>query len=399
MHFEPLASRKRVIRAGVGADDCATHLAAAEAAAAAETARQAAAVGQAAVAAVAALRAEMEREESEPAGGGNAMSMLTKSNYHKWSLLMKVKLLARWLWEAVHVGGVNYDDDRRALEALCTAIPTELGASIANKATAKLAWESIAAARVGGDRMARNGDTDLTEERAVEKFLCCMLRKYAQIVMSIETLLDFEQLTVEDVTGRLKGEAKEGVKGPSFPLFASASSAHLHLNELCAHAFLSKGADDDKIDGWYLNTYAMHHMTGWREFFSELDSDVKGSVKFGDASVVEIKGVSSIIFKVETGEHRLLTGMYDIPALRKSIISVGQLDENGSWVEIEDSVVHPLSLVVHWDDEAWRWHERFGHLHFEALKQLSKEEMVHGMPCVDHVEQLCDTCVVTKLKR
>jgi transposase InsO family protein len=24
--------------------------------------------------------------------------------------------------------------------------------------------------------------------------------------------------------------------------------------------------------------------------------------------------------------------------------------------------------------------------------------MVHGMPCVDHVEQLCDTCVVTKLK-
>jgi hypothetical protein len=25
--------------------------------------------------------------------------------------------------------------------------------------------------------------------------------------------------------------------------------------------------------------------------------------------------------------------------------------------------------------------------------------MVHGMPCVDHVEQLCDTCVVTKLKR
>jgi hypothetical protein len=26
-------------------------------------------------------------------------------------------------------------------------------------------------------------------------------------------------------------------------------------------------------------------------------------------------------------------------------------------------------------------------------------EMVHGMPCVNNVEQLCDTCVVTKLKR
>ena len=53
------------------------------------------------------------------------------------------------------------------------------------------------------EQMARNGDTDLTEERAVEKFLRCMPRKYAQIVMSIEMLLDFEQLTIKDVTGRL----------------------------------------------------------------------------------------------------------------------------------------------------------------------------------------------------
>jgi hypothetical protein len=65
--------------------------------------------------------------------------MLTKSNYHKWSLLMKVKVQAWRLWEVVHVGGVSYDDDCRALEALCAAVPTELGASLANKATAKLA--------------------------------------------------------------------------------------------------------------------------------------------------------------------------------------------------------------------------------------------------------------------
>jgi hypothetical protein len=51
---------------------------------------------------------------------------------------------------------------------------------------------------------ARNGDTDLTEERAIEKFLRSMPKRYAQIVNSIETLLDFEQLTIEDVTGRLK---------------------------------------------------------------------------------------------------------------------------------------------------------------------------------------------------
>jgi hypothetical protein len=54
------------------------------------------------------------------------------------------------------------------------------------------------------EQMACNGDTDLTEKRGVEKFLRRMPKRYAQIVNSIETLLDFEQFTVEDVTGRLK---------------------------------------------------------------------------------------------------------------------------------------------------------------------------------------------------
>jgi hypothetical protein len=80
-------------------------------------------------------------------------------------------------------------------------------------------------------------------------------------------------------------------------------------------------------------------MTGQREFFSELDSGVKGTVKFGDASAVEIKGVGSAIFKAKTGEHRLLTGVYYIPALKNSIINVEQMDENGSRVEIEDGVL------------------------------------------------------------
>ena len=53
-------------------------------------------------------------------------------------------------------------------------------------------------------------------------------------------------------------------------------------------------------------------------------------------------------------------------------------------------MVHPLYLAAHRDDEAWRWHERFGQLHFEALKQLGKKEMVRGMPCVDHIEKLYD---------
>jgi hypothetical protein len=122
-------------------------------------------------------------------------------------------------------------------------------------------------------------------------------------------------------------------------LAPSAAAALLHLDEPRAHTRLGDGSNSDKTDGWCLDTGATHHMTGRWEFFTELNSDVRGSVKFGDASGVEIKGVGSIIFAVESGEHRLLTRVYYITALRNSIISLGQLDESGSHVEIKDGVM------------------------------------------------------------
>lgn len=49
------------------------------------------------------------------------------------------------------------------------------------------------------------------------------------------------------------------------------------------------------------STLVLRTTTGQREFFSDLDSGVKGSIKFGDASTIEINGVGSIIFKAKTG--------------------------------------------------------------------------------------------------
>jgi hypothetical protein len=63
---------------------------------------------------------------------------------------------------------------------------------------------------------------------------------------------------------------------------ASAAAALLHLDEPKAHALLGDGSSSDKTDRWCLDTGATHHMTGRWEFFTELDSDVRRSVKFGD---------------------------------------------------------------------------------------------------------------------
>ena len=58
-----------------------------------------------------------------------------------------------------------------------------------------------------------------------------------------------------------------------------------------------------------------------------------------------------------------------------------------------------MCLVARRDDDACRWDERFGHLNFKALKLLGNKEMVQCMPRVDHVEQFCDTCIITKQRR
>jgi hypothetical protein len=85
---------------------------------------------------------------------GNAgWPMLTKTNYTDWAALMRVMLQGRQLWDAIHVAAADYTDDRNALEALCKAVPEELRGSIANKPTAKAAWESLKTRYIGVDRV------------------------------------------------------------------------------------------------------------------------------------------------------------------------------------------------------------------------------------------------------
>jgi len=52
---------------------------------------------------------------------------------------MKVKMQARFLWDAIKYDDVDFEQDRLAMEAHCASVPPEIGATLANKPTAKLA--------------------------------------------------------------------------------------------------------------------------------------------------------------------------------------------------------------------------------------------------------------------
>ena len=56
---------------------------------------------------------------------GTSWPTLTRTNYDKWAVTMKVKLRARRLWNAIHKGTDNEEDDVSTLEAILAAVPAE----------------------------------------------------------------------------------------------------------------------------------------------------------------------------------------------------------------------------------------------------------------------------------
>ncbi|XP_078437272.1 uncharacterized protein LOC144707891 [Wolffia australiana] len=213
-----------------------------------------------------------------------------------------------------------------------------------------------------------------------------------------------------------KGAAKEEKKpGPQIHLHEEKVFAHLGEEEKC----------DEEV--WVMDTGATNHMSGSRMAFTELDTTVLGTVRFGDDSVARIEGRGTIVFQCKNGEHRSFSRVYFIPRLTTSIISVGQLDEAKYRVNIEKGMmtvhepggrllakvmrgenrlyilqvklVRPVCLAAQGVDEAWRWHARLGHVNMAALKKMSKEELVRGLPEVGQVDKLCEACLVGKQKR
>jgi hypothetical protein len=187
-------------------------------------------------------------------GSGDGWPTLTKTNYVEWATVMRVRLQVRHMWEAVRYDNVDYYEDRRTLDALIGAVPSEMQFSLSKKRTAKKAWDAIATARIGSDRasktmlqalrkewenlafkpgedvddfalrlntlqqkMVQFGDDTNGEERVVEKLFRCIPEKYKQIARSIESLLDLSTMLIEEAIGHLKvvdGDEPQPLSGP-----------------------------------------------------------------------------------------------------------------------------------------------------------------------------------------
>ncbi|KAI3518152.1 hypothetical protein L1887_06594 [Cichorium endivia] len=170
--------------------------------------------------------------------------MLTRSNYGAWAIKMRVFMQAHGVWEAVEPRTPNTvvepKKDKMALAAIYQGIPEDLLLTLAEKRTAKEAWEALKVMFMGADRvktariqtlkfefetmsmketegvdefaakvtnivstMRSLGDT-VDESYVVRKLLRAVPSKFLQIASTLEQFGDLNMMTVEEVIGRLK---------------------------------------------------------------------------------------------------------------------------------------------------------------------------------------------------
>jgi len=175
---------------------------------------------------------------------------------------------------------------------------------------------------------------------------------------------------------------------------------------------------------WYLDSRASNHMCSHEYLFKYMQKIEDGHVSFGDASKVEVKGRGTVCYLQKDGLIGSLQDVYYVPDLKTNILSMGQLTEKGYSIFLKDRLLHlknkqgrlvaRIKMARNWmyklnlrsirekclqvniEDKASLWHLRCGHLHHGGLKELSKKNMVHGLPNMDYKGKFCEECVLSK---
>lgn len=179
---------------------------------------------------------------------------------------------------------------------------------------------------------------------------------------------------------------------------------------------------------WFLDSGGNNHMTGERQWFSDLDESYKYSVKVGDNLKMAVVGKGNVRLEIEGVSH-IITSVYYNPELKNNLISVGQLVEKGIAVLFQDQecglyhiekglilssamtinrmfvinarmmAQEPMCFKTSSEDTTHLWHCRYGHLIYSGLKTLKPGNMVRRLPQLTAPTKLCKDCITGKQQR
>ena len=188
---------------------------------------------------------------------------------------------------------------------------------------------------------------------------------------------------------------------------------------------------DKKPGEWIVDSGASSHMDHDENDFTNLVYfDQPQKVKVGDGKYVEALGEGTVKLKVRIGskvKKRRLKKVLFVPSLAYNLLSVGKATAAYLNVSFSDDkctisnkdkktiaiankignlyfldyVVESANLVKTVSEEKQvLWHKRFGHIGYQSLNKLIKDEMVTGLDCnITSEPILCEPCIDGKHHR
>lgn len=200
-------------------------------------------------------------------------------------------------------------------------------------------------------------------------------------------------------------------------------------NALCCEAAVANEGRKRFADVWLFDTGATFHMTARREWFHQykpISGD--GSVYSCNDHELKIIGIGSIMVKVHDGTVRTIRDVRHVEGLKKNLLSLGQLDDLGCKVEIQNKIMKVIkgalvlmkgekvaanlyqlkgeimeeaeaSVASHSPSHrvAVSWHQKLGHMSEQGMKILVERKLIPGLTKVSL--PFCEYCIISKQHR
>nr|GFB47337.1 hypothetical protein [Tanacetum cinerariifolium] len=134
---------------------------------------------------------------------------------------------------------------------------------------------------------------------------------------------------------------------------------------------------------WYLDSGCSKHMTGDRSPHLNFMKKFIGTVRFGNDHFGAIMG-------------------YEDYVVGESVISRGSRGSNLYTISVEDVMKSsPICLLSKASkNKSWLWHRRLNHLNFGTINDLTRKDLVRGLPRLKfEKDHLCSACQLGKSKK
>ena len=97
--------------------------------------------------------------------------------------------------------------------------------------------------------------------------------------------------------------------------------------------------EDFGRENWFLDTGCSNHMTGHKEWLSNIDTSRSNKIKLADDNMIRAEGVGNVVIKKDGKETMVIEDVLYVPGIKYNLLSVGQLVQKGFSISMKEEVL------------------------------------------------------------